>query len=84
MEEIRPITILRNYNKVIDDVKDGEPVILTKNGVGKAVLVNIEEWQRKQAEVRLLTELSKAEQEFGDGEDIDIFAEKYKLERFHD
>jgi len=55
---------------------------LTKNGVGKAVLVNIEEWQRNQAEIWLLTELNKAEQDFGDGEDIDVFAEKYKLGRF--
>ena len=82
MEAIKPITILRNYNQVIDEIKDGEPVVLTKNGVGKAVLVNIEEWQRNQAEIWLLTELNKAEQDFGDGEDIDVFAEKYKLGRF--
>ena len=84
MEAIKPSTILRNYNKVIDEVQDGEPVVLTKNGVGKVVMVNIEEWQRKQAETWLLTELNKAEQEFGAGEDISDFAKNYKLGEFDD
>jgi prevent-host-death family protein len=82
MEAIKPSTILRNYNKVIDEVQDGEPVVLTKNGVGKVVMVNIEEWQRKKAEVWLLTQLNQAEHEFGVGEDIDEFARKYKLGDF--
>ena len=33
----------------------------------------------KQAEEWLLTELNQAEQEFGEGEDIETFAMKYKL-----
>ena len=84
MEAIKPSTILRNYNKVIDEIRDGEPVVLTKNGVGKVVMVNIEEWQRKQAEAWLLTELNKAEQGFGTGGDIDDFARKYELGDFGD
>lgn len=84
MEIIQPSTILRNYSKVIDEVQDGEPLVLTKNGVGKVVMVNIEEWQRKEAEIWLLTELNQAEQEFGEGEDIDDFAKKYQLGRFSD
>lgn len=82
MEVIKPSTILRNYNKVIDEVQDGEPLVLTKNGVGKVVMVNIDEWQRKQAEIWLLTELNRAEQNFGSGKDIDEFAKKYKLGDF--
>jgi len=84
MEAIKPSTILRNYNKVIDEVQDGEPVVLTKNGVGKVVIVNIDEWQRKQAEIWLLTELNRAEQEFGEGEDIETFAMKYKLAAYRE
>ncbi|XOQ37636.1 MAG: Antitoxin [Lactococcus sp.] len=84
MEIIQPSTILRNYSKVIDEVQDGEPLVLTKNGVGKVVMVNIEEWQRKEAEIWLLTELNQAEQEFGEGEDIDDFAKKYQLGGFSD
>lgn len=82
MESIKPCTILRNYSKVIDDIQDGEPVVLTKNGVGKAVLVSIDEWQRNRAEIWLLTELNNAERDFGEGEDIDEFARKYKLGDF--
>lgn len=82
MEVIKPSTILRNYNKVIDEVQDGEPIILTKNGVGKVVMVNINEWQRYQAEMWLLKELSQAEQNFGAGEDISEFAKAYKLGEF--
>jgi len=79
MEKIKPSTILRNYNAVIDEVADGEPIVLTKNGVGKAVLVNIDEWQRREAEIWLLTQLADAEANFGEGEDIETFAQKYHL-----
>jgi len=79
MEGIQPITILENYAKVIDEVQDGEPVALTENGVGRAVLVNTNEWQRRQAEIWLLTQLNNVEQEFGEGEDINTFAEKYGI-----
>ncbi len=82
MEIIKPSSILRDYNKVVDEVQDGEPIVLTKNGVGKVVMVNFDEWQRRQAEIWLLTELNRAEEEFGDGEDIDEFAKKYNLGDF--
>ena len=82
METIKPVTFLRNYNKAVDEVQDGEPVVLTKNGIGKAVLLSIDEWQRQKAEIWLLTDLNKAEQDFGEGEDIDTFAQKYKLGGF--
>lgn len=84
MEIIKPSSILRDYNTVIDNVKDGEPVVLTKNGVGKAVLVNYDEWQRNQAEIWLLTELNHAEQDFGEGKDIAEFAAKYHLGKLDD
>jgi len=79
MEVIKPSSVLRDYNKVIDNVQEGEPLVLTKNGVGKAVLVNIDEWQKKQAEIWLLSELNRAEQNFGEGEPLENFAKKYHL-----
>lgn len=82
MEIIKPSSILRDYNKVVDEVKEGEPIILTKNGVGKAVMVNYDEWQKIEAEIWLLRELNRAEEEFGEGEDIEEFAMKYKLGEF--
>ena len=38
----------------------------------------------KQAEEWLLTELTQAEQEFGEGEDIEIFAMKYKMAEYRE
>ena len=35
MLQIRPVSELRNYNKVLDKVKKDNPVFLTKNGYGK-------------------------------------------------
>jgi prevent-host-death family protein len=66
MELIKPSSILRNYNKVIDEIEEGKPIILTKNGVGKAVLVNIKEWNRQQTEIWLMNELDQADKELGD------------------
>ena len=77
MTAIKPATVLRNYSKELDELKDGDPVILTKNGVGKAVLVQIDEWQRLQAEIRLLTELNQAERNFGHGMTQDEFRQKH-------
>jgi prevent-host-death family protein len=86
MELIKPSSILRNYNKVIDEIEEGKPVILTKNGVGKAVLVNINEWNRQQAEIWLMNELDQADKEFDDfgGKNLEEFAKKYKLGEFGD
>jgi len=41
--------------------------------------MNIDERQRREAEIWLLTELNQAEQEFGDGEDVDVFAKNYLI-----
>ena len=46
MPNIKPISDLRNYNKVLKDCENGEPVFLTKNGRGKYVLVDIEEYEK--------------------------------------
>jgi len=82
MEIIKPSTILRNYNAVIDEVQEGEPIVLTKNGVGKAVLVNIDEWQRREAEIWLLTQLADAESDFGKGISLDDFEKEFHLGEF--
>ena len=47
MPIIKPISDLRNYNEVIKDVAYGEPVFLTKNGRGKFVILDIEEYEKQ-------------------------------------
>ena len=56
---ILPVSELRNYNWVLNAVRDGEPVILTKNGRPQYAVEGIDEWQKQQAKLRLLEELQK-------------------------
>ncbi|MBA1334300.1 MAG: hypothetical protein HPY66_2149 [Firmicutes bacterium] len=67
MPNIKPISDLRNYNEVLRDIAVGEPVFLTKNGRGRYVLVDIEEYEKTQATIKLLSKLSEAETAVKDG-----------------
>lgn len=62
MPNIKPITDLRNYNEVLRDCQNGDPVFLTKNGRGRYVLVDIQEYERQQSVLSLLAKLSEAEE----------------------
>lgn len=46
MPKIKPISDLRNYNKVLRDVAAGEPVFLTKNGRDCYALVDIADYEK--------------------------------------
>ncbi len=59
MINIVPISDLKNYSEVLGRCDDGSVVYLTKNGRGKYVVQNFESYEKMQAAVRLLAELSK-------------------------
>lgn len=62
MPNIKPISDLRNYNTVLQDVAVGSPVFLTKNGHGKYAIVDIaeqEEYEKTKAALKLMCELEK-------------------------
>ena len=59
--KIKPVSDLRNYNEVLRDVAVGEPVFLTKNGRGRYALVDIEDFEKTQAMIKLLSQLSDGE-----------------------
>jgi len=61
MPNIKPVSDLRNYNKVLKDVAVGQPVYLTKNGRGRYVMVDMAEYEKTQATIKLLSKLSEAE-----------------------
>lgn len=61
MPNIKPVSDLRNYNEVLKDISIGEPVFLTKNGRGRFVVLDIEEYQKNQATIKLLSKLMEAE-----------------------
>jgi len=59
MPSIKPVSDLRNYSEVLRDIKIGNPVFLTKNGRGKYVLLDMEDYEKTDASLKLLAELSK-------------------------
>lgn len=59
MPNIKPISDLRNYSEVLQDVAVGAPVFLTKNGRGKYAIVDIQDYEKAQATIQLMNELAK-------------------------
>ena len=59
MPKIMKLSALRNYSDVLDEVRQGDPVFLTKNGEGRYAILDIDEyeslhrglWQRLFAEI---------------------------------
>ena len=49
MGNILPVSDLRNYNEVLKKCHSGEPVFLTKNGRGRFVVLDIEDYERDRA-----------------------------------
>lgn len=67
MANILPVSDLRNYNEVLKNCRKGEPVFLTKNGRGRFVVLDIEDYEREQAEKKLLVKLQEAEEAVKEG-----------------
>ena len=61
MPNIKPVSDLRSYNEVLRDVAVGEPVFLTKNGRGRYAIVDMDEFEKTQATLKLMGELVKGE-----------------------
>ena len=59
MTNIVPISDMKNYSEVLGHCDDGSVVYLTKNGRGKYVVQNLESYEKTQATIKLLAELSK-------------------------
>ena len=59
MPNIKPISDLRNYSEVLHDVAVGSPVFLTKNGRGRYAIVDIRDYEKTQATLKLMGELAK-------------------------
>ena len=59
MPNIKPISDLRNYSEVLRDVAVGAPVFLTKNGRGRYAIVDMQDYEKTQATLKLMNELAK-------------------------
>ena len=63
MPNIKPVSDLRNYYDVLSEVRENEPVYLTKNGRGAYAIITIDECeqlQRFKASIELYNEIKKA------------------------
>ena len=62
MTVIRPVSDLRNYNTVLENVSAGSPVYLTVNGRGRYTVRDIaddDEFEKTKAMLRLMCELNE-------------------------
>ncbi len=59
MSNIKLISDLRNDNNLLDDARVGAPDFLTKNARGKYAILDMKDFEKTQATIRLMSELSK-------------------------
>ena len=57
MPNIKPVSDLRSYTAVLDEVAVGSPVFLTKNGRGRYAILDMGDYERYEAERTLLSQL---------------------------
>ena len=69
MPNIKPVSDLRNYNEVLKDIAAGEPVFLTKNGRGRYVIIDIEDYQKQEATLKFFAQLKEAEEAIKTGDE---------------
>ena len=61
MPNIKPVSDLRNYTEVLRNVTTGDPVFLTKNGRGRYALIDIADYEKTQATIKLMSQLAVGE-----------------------
>lgn len=71
MPNIRPVSDLRNYGEVLKEISVDAPVFLTKNGRGKYAIVDMKEYERTKATIKLMSQLAKGEASVKEGGWID-------------
>ena len=69
MPNIKPVSDLRNYNEVLKDITFGSPVFLTKNGRGKYAIIDIKEYEKNEATIKLLSKLMESEKAIKNGDE---------------
>ena len=67
MPNIRPVSDLRNYKSVLDEVTYGSPVYLTKDGRVDYAVITMKELDELNAMKSLIGELAKGEESAKDG-----------------
>ncbi|HSW99499.1 MAG TPA: type II toxin-antitoxin system prevent-host-death family antitoxin [Patescibacteria group bacterium] len=81
MPKILPISDLRNYTEVLNQVDVDKPVYLTRNGRGTYVISKIDDYDREETVEELLKEIQKGEKSLAKNEGIalDQIVKKYNI-----
>ncbi|MFC6164228.1 type II toxin-antitoxin system Phd/YefM family antitoxin [Lactiplantibacillus dongliensis] len=61
MLNIKPVSELRNYNKILTEVNPDAPLFLTKNGYGKYTILDIKDYERLRDSLTILNKLRQAQ-----------------------
>lgn len=61
MTKIKPISDLRNYTEVLNEVNEGSPVYLTRNGRGEFVILKLSDLDKLKATIKLLSLIEEGE-----------------------
>lgn len=61
MPNIKPISDLRNYTEVLNEVNEGNPVYLTRNGRGEYAIVKLSELDKLKNTIKLLANIEEGE-----------------------
>ncbi|ERJ11404.1 type II toxin-antitoxin system prevent-host-death family antitoxin [Haloplasma contractile] len=61
MPNIKPVSDLRNYTDVLNEVNEGSPVYLTRNGRGEYAIIKLSELDKLKAIIKLLSKLEEGE-----------------------
>ncbi|MCL2512649.1 MAG: prevent-host-death protein [Oscillospiraceae bacterium] len=81
MLNIKPVSDLRNYNDVLRDCGLNNPVYLTKNGRGRYVLVDIAEYEKKNALLELYAKLAEGEKQIENGKYMSLEEARARLRK---
>ena len=81
MPKILPISDLRNYTEVLNQVDVNKPVYLTRNGRGTYVISKIDDYNREETVEELLKEIRKGEKSLtkDKGVPIEQIAKKHNI-----
>jgi PHD/YefM family antitoxin component YafN of YafNO toxin-antitoxin module len=72
MPKILPISDLRNYSEVLNQVDIDKPVYLTRNGRGTYVISKIDDYNRETTVESLIKEIKKGEKSLTRGKTSSI------------
>ena len=57
------ISELGNYDDVLSEVDEGNEVALTRNGIAKYIVVDVEKWQYSKSLLKFLTDMGNVDTE---------------------